>query len=93
MLFNFFFVDADGTIRKFHDMKTEWGFAKNFPLDTFNDVSHGYLVNDCCVFGVEVFVHKRSNKRECVSVKDLDKPNSTETSKNKITTNADKDRV
>ena len=49
-------------------MKTEWGFTKFLPLDTFKDVSHGYLVNDCCLFGVEVFVHKHSAKLECVSM-------------------------
>uniref|UniRef100_A0A7N2LGD2 MATH domain-containing protein n=1 Tax=Quercus lobata TaxID=97700 RepID=A0A7N2LGD2_QUELO len=58
----------DSSIKRFHDMKTEWGFTKFLPLDTFNDVSHGYLVNDCCLFGVEVFVHKRSAKLECVSM-------------------------
>ncbi|KAK7844155.1 ubiquitin carboxyl-terminal hydrolase 12 [Quercus suber] len=50
----------DSSIKIFHDMKTEWGFTKFLPLDTFNDVSHGYLVNDCCLFGVEVFVHKHT---------------------------------
>ena len=49
-------------------MKTEWGFTKFLPLDTFKDVSHGYLVNDCCLFGVEVFVHNHSSKLECVSM-------------------------
>nr|XP_023875700.1 uncharacterized protein LOC111988161 [Quercus suber] len=58
----------DSSIKRFHDMKTEWGFTKFLPLDTFNDVSHGYLVNDCCLFGVEVFVHKHSGKLECVSI-------------------------
>lgn len=66
MLFNFFFVDAFGIIRKFNERKTEWGFAKFLPLDTFNNESHGYLVTDCCIFGVEVFVYERSRKRECV---------------------------
>ena len=55
-------------MKRFHDMKTEWGFTKFLPLDTFKDVSHGYLVNDCCLFGVEVFVHKHSAKLECVSI-------------------------
>ncbi|XP_075644038.1 MATH domain and coiled-coil domain-containing protein At3g58370-like [Castanea sativa] len=58
----------DSSIKRFHDMKTEWGFTKFLPLDTFNDISHGYLVNDCCLFGVEVFVHKHSAKLECVSI-------------------------
>ena len=49
-------------------MKCEWGFAKFLPLDTFNDESNGYLVNDCCVFGVEVFVHERSGMLQCLSM-------------------------
>ena len=31
--------------------------------------------------------------KNCITIKDLDKPNSTEASKNKIKTNADKDKV
>uniref|UniRef100_A0A7N2LE54 MATH domain-containing protein n=1 Tax=Quercus lobata TaxID=97700 RepID=A0A7N2LE54_QUELO len=60
--------DSYGTIRRFNDIKTEWGFAKVLPSDTFNDPSQGYLVNDCCVFGVEVSVYERSNKRQFVSM-------------------------
>ncbi|KAK4551567.1 hypothetical protein RGQ29_032333 [Quercus rubra] len=57
--------DVEGAIRRFHDIKTEWGFDKFLPLDSFNVISNGYLVNDCCVFGAEIFVHERSAKREC----------------------------
>ncbi|KAM4081732.1 hypothetical protein ACJW30_11G114000 [Castanea mollissima] len=60
--------DVEGAIRRFHDIKTEWGFDKFLPLDSFNVISNGYLVNDCCVFGVEVFVHERSAKRECLTM-------------------------
>uniref|UniRef100_A0A2N9EPX9 MATH domain-containing protein n=1 Tax=Fagus sylvatica TaxID=28930 RepID=A0A2N9EPX9_FAGSY len=60
---NYFTIqDAFGIIRKFNERKTEWGFAKFLPLDTFNNESHGYLVTDCCIFGVEVFVYERSRK-------------------------------
>ncbi|XP_075663823.1 MATH domain and coiled-coil domain-containing protein At3g58260-like [Castanea sativa] len=65
-----------GAIKRFNDMNSEWGFAKFLPLDTFNDVTQGYLVNNCCVFGVEVFVHERTVKRQCLSM--IEKPaNST----------------
>ncbi|KAK7844191.1 ubiquitin carboxyl-terminal hydrolase 12 [Quercus suber] len=50
--------DAEGMIRRFHDIKMEWGFDKFLPLDSFNFLPNGYLVNDCCVFGAEVFVHE-----------------------------------
>ncbi|KAM4099665.1 hypothetical protein ACB094_05G009300 [Castanea mollissima] len=56
-----------GAIRRFNDINSTWGFAKFLPLDTFNDASQGYLVNNCCVFGAEVFVHERSVKRQCLS--------------------------
>ncbi|KAF3942796.1 hypothetical protein CMV_030577 [Castanea mollissima] len=65
-----------GAIKRFNDLNSEWGFAKFLPLDTFNDVTQGYLVNNCCVFGVEVFVHERTVKRQCLSM--IEKPtNST----------------
>ncbi|CAK9311448.1 unnamed protein product [Citrullus colocynthis] len=48
----------DGKIRRFHAMKTEWGFEKLVSLKTFNDASNGLLVDDCCVFGVDIFVKK-----------------------------------
>ncbi|XP_065639124.1 MATH domain and coiled-coil domain-containing protein At3g58210, partial [Quercus suber] len=56
-----------GAIRRFNDTNSEWGFAKFLPLDTFYDASQGYFVNNCCVFGAEVFVHERSVKRQCLS--------------------------
>lgn len=47
-------------------MKTEWGFDKFIPLETFNHASNGYLLEDCCVFGAEVFLMKSNGKGECV---------------------------
>ncbi|KAL7206342.1 hypothetical protein ACSBR2_019117 [Camellia fascicularis] len=60
--------DAEGEIKRFHRMKTEWGFDQLLPLDTFTDPSNGYLLDDCCVFGVEVFVIKYNGKGECASM-------------------------
>ncbi|KAB5526898.1 hypothetical protein DKX38_020745 [Salix brachista] len=59
-------------VKRFHEMKTEWGFDQFLPLKTFKDSSKGYLVKDCCVFGAEVFVIKPSGKREVLSM--LKKP-------------------
>uniref|UniRef100_A0A9I9EHU5 MATH domain-containing protein n=1 Tax=Cucumis melo TaxID=3656 RepID=A0A9I9EHU5_CUCME len=53
----------DGKIRCFHAMKTEWGFEKLVSLDTFNDASNGLLVDDCCVFGVDIFVMKCNDRK------------------------------
>ncbi|KAF4399031.1 hypothetical protein G4B88_023625 [Cannabis sativa] len=42
-------------VRRFHEMKKEWEFEQIMSLETFKDVHNGYVVNDSCVFGVEVF--------------------------------------
>ncbi|KAI8024625.1 Ubiquitin carboxyl-terminal hydrolase 13 [Camellia lanceoleosa] len=60
--------DAEGGIRRFHRMKTEWGFDELVLLNTLNDASNGYLFEDCCVFGAEIFVIKHSGKGECISM-------------------------
>lgn len=61
------FVNAEVGSRRFHRTKTEWGFDQFLPLNTFNNASNGYLHDDCCVFGAEVFVIHQSSKGECVS--------------------------
>ncbi|XP_027337161.1 uncharacterized protein LOC113850831 [Abrus precatorius] len=60
--------DIDGTVRKFHEMKTEWGFEQLLLLENLFDSSNGYLVQDSCVFGAEVFVISHSGKWETLSV-------------------------
>ncbi|KAK2995999.1 hypothetical protein RJ640_019466, partial [Escallonia rubra] len=53
-------------------MKTEWGLCKLLPLDTFSDASNGFLVEDSCVIGVELFLVRDMAKGESMSlVKDL----------------------
>ena len=49
-------------------MKLEWGFDQFIPLKIFNDDGNGFLVDDTCVFGAEVFVCKErsSGKGECL---------------------------
>ncbi|KAG8370589.1 hypothetical protein BUALT_Bualt14G0132800 [Buddleja alternifolia] len=56
--------------RRFHGMKQEWGFDKFIPHTTFKDADNGYLVNDTCVFGAEVYVcqEKHTGKGECLSM-------------------------
>ena len=44
-------------------MKLEWGFDRLMPLKTFIDPSNGYLVNDDCTFGVEIYICKENNAR------------------------------
>lgn len=51
-------------------MKTEWGFDKLISHEALTDASNGYLVDDKCVFGAEVFVCKErsTGKGECLSM-------------------------
>ncbi|XP_052185463.1 uncharacterized protein LOC127797036 [Diospyros lotus] len=81
-MFNFFVYDQlrdkyfslpDNQLRRFHVMKTEWGEAKFVELQVFNDSSNGYLIDDACVFGAEVYILKMTRKAECLSA--LEKPN------------------
>ncbi|CAM8904235.1 unnamed protein product [Rhodiola kirilowii] len=46
----------DGEIRKFNSMKKKWGFTKMMSLKSFKKAKNGYLVDDCCIFGVEILV-------------------------------------
>ncbi|KAJ4827111.1 hypothetical protein Tsubulata_002451, partial [Turnera subulata] len=45
----------------------EWCFPNLISHDTLNDPSKGYLVNDCCVFGVELFVLGNPRQGETLS--------------------------
>ncbi|CAK8544315.1 unnamed protein product [Lathyrus sativus] len=58
----------DATVRRFHVMKTEWGISKFINLETFLNPSNGYLNDDDCVFGAEVFIVKTTNKGNCLSM-------------------------
>ena len=49
-------------------MKPEWGFDQFIPIKVFTDASNGYLVDDTCELGAEVFVRKErsTGKGECL---------------------------
>ncbi|XP_030498823.2 MATH domain and coiled-coil domain-containing protein At3g44800 [Cannabis sativa] len=57
-----YMIVHDGKERRFHGMKLEWGFDQFIPLKTLNDVGNGFLIDDTCVFGAEVFVCKERSK-------------------------------
>ncbi|CAL5353737.1 unnamed protein product [Camellia sinensis] len=57
-----------GNIRRFHAMQTEMGVPKFIDLEVFSDSLNGYLVNDTCVFGVDIFILKQTRKGEYLSV-------------------------
>ncbi|XP_022146377.1 uncharacterized protein LOC111015606 [Momordica charantia] len=58
----------DGKIRRFHAPKTEWGFEKLISLDNFSNPSNGFLVDDCCAFGVDIIVMKCDGKGERATI-------------------------
>ncbi|EYU41021.1 hypothetical protein MIMGU_mgv11b020273mg, partial [Erythranthe guttata] len=45
--------------RRFLEMKTQWGFSKFISKKVMSEESNGYIVDDTCVFGPEVFVVKK----------------------------------
>ncbi|XP_015382885.1 MATH domain and coiled-coil domain-containing protein At1g31390-like [Citrus sinensis] len=63
-----YFGLQDVIVKHFHAMKSKYGVAKFIDLKTFSDPLNGYLVNDACVFGAEVFVVKNTFKGECLSM-------------------------
>ncbi|KAK1387404.1 TNF receptor-associated factor-like [Heracleum sosnowskyi] len=68
---NYLTVEASsGKGRRFHGMKLEWGFDQFIHTKAFSDAVNGYLVEDSCVFGAEVFICKETSrgKAECLSM-------------------------
>lgn len=63
------FEDAFTRKKCFHGAMLVGGFDRLIPLEDFTDVSNGFLVDDTCVFGSEVFVckEKRTGKGECLA--------------------------
>ncbi|XP_031282336.1 ubiquitin carboxyl-terminal hydrolase 12-like [Pistacia vera] len=61
------FLDADGSVKRFHAIKTRWGITKFINLRTFSNPLNGYLVDDTSIFGAEVFVVKNTFPGECLS--------------------------
>ncbi|XP_021757952.1 uncharacterized protein LOC110722988 [Chenopodium quinoa] len=59
-------LDVKG--RRYHALKYTWGVTKFLPISTFNDADYGFLVDDCCVFGAEVFVINNQVKISTLSV-------------------------
>ncbi|XP_054778267.1 uncharacterized protein LOC129286298 [Prosopis cineraria] len=58
---------AKDDLKRFYPAKTEWGFDEFLPMNTFKDMENGYLVDDCCLFGAEVFVVQRTGQYECIT--------------------------
>ncbi|KAK0597061.1 hypothetical protein LWI29_021395 [Acer saccharum] len=65
---NKYFSIKDGWETRYHAMNTMSGIAKFIDLKTFSNPENGYLLDDTCVFGVEVFVVKNTFKEGCLSM-------------------------
>ncbi|XP_061993630.1 uncharacterized protein LOC133711541 [Rosa rugosa] len=65
-----YFVFQEQKERRFHAMKLDWGFDQFLSLKDFTEASNGFLMDDTCVFGAEVFVSKErsTGKGECLSM-------------------------
>ncbi|EYU41028.1 hypothetical protein MIMGU_mgv1a023824mg [Erythranthe guttata] len=69
------YLSSLGITRRFHALKSEWGFSKFISKKILCDPSKGYLVNDNCVFGAEVCVLNTTHAAiECLSLKNVDIP-------------------
>ncbi|GKU86892.1 hypothetical protein SLEP1_g1365 [Rubroshorea leprosula] len=64
------FEDPKAKARRFHAMKTEWGFSKLLSHKDFADACNGCLVGDTCVFGAEMYVENENHfgVGECLSM-------------------------
>ncbi|KAJ0035165.1 hypothetical protein Pint_24218 [Pistacia integerrima] len=62
--------EPQGKQRRFHRLKPERGFDRFIPTKVFSDASYGYLVDDTCELGAEVFVSKERSrgKAECLEM-------------------------
>ncbi|KAJ8528911.1 hypothetical protein K7X08_030651 [Anisodus acutangulus] len=56
--------------RRFHAMKVEWGFDRFMSQEAFNNPENGYIVDDTCVLGAEVYVcgEKFRGRGDCLSM-------------------------
>ncbi|KAL7145553.1 hypothetical protein ABFS83_07G092300 [Erythranthe nasuta] len=68
------YIYSPGRPRPFQITQSEWGFSKFISKKSMFDPSNGYLMNDSCVFGAEVFVVKREAVTECLSLNSVHPP-------------------
>ncbi|XP_009594858.1 uncharacterized protein [Nicotiana tomentosiformis] len=62
------YLTVRGKMRRFQSVKSEWGLPKFLAHKAFKEASNGYLIDDKCIFGAEVFVVQRQAIGECLSV-------------------------
>lgn len=55
-------------LRRFNAVNPTWGFRKLISKKTLIDPSNGYVLDDNCVLGAEVYVIVTKRISECVSL-------------------------
>ncbi|CAL0302440.1 unnamed protein product [Lupinus luteus] len=65
---NEYITTQDSRVRRFNLLKSEWGVSKFIHHKSLKDPLKGYLFDDNCLFGVEVFVFNTSIRGECISI-------------------------
>ncbi|CAA7017209.1 unnamed protein product [Microthlaspi erraticum] len=58
---------TDGTVKRYNDVKKEWGFGQFIPLSTLYNTNEGYIMNDTCSFGAEIFALNPTEQQEKVT--------------------------
>ncbi|KAL5727251.1 ubiquitinyl hydrolase 1 [Ranunculus cassubicifolius] len=62
------YLSVQAPVSRFTALKSEYGFGKFLPLAALKDPSKGYLCNDTCIFGAEVFVIQNNAKGQCLTM-------------------------
>jgi hypothetical protein len=57
--------------REFNASVKSWGYRSFLTLDELNDSKKGFLVEDVCIVGVEVFVSKSRNEKRVIQADNL----------------------
>lgn len=58
---------ADEAVKRYNEANKEWGFGQLIPLSTFYNPNVGYIVQDTCSFGAEIFIVKPAEQQEKVT--------------------------
>ncbi|XP_048139018.1 uncharacterized protein LOC115730483 [Rhodamnia argentea] len=64
------YLTKQGRVARLHALRAECGVPRFMTRKNFDDPSNGYLVDDTCFFGAEVFVIKSLGVGECVTLKE-----------------------
>ncbi|KAL0653703.1 hypothetical protein Bca4012_096394 [Brassica carinata] len=62
-----YLVVTDGAVKRFNAAKKEWGYGQLISLATFQNTNQGYIVQNACSFGAEIFIVKPAEQQEKVT--------------------------